>query len=216
MRKSTSGDRPVQRIMHALKVFGVCDVSFPSGVRSAATTSRKGARQAGGGSEHMASARTLSVRMRRTFGRRALERGGSGAGDRSDIPCRTLPRPSIHVRERVRRAVDEADVRRGGLQEPAVDLVGPEADRGGAEGHRGQQRHAAFEARRRSADQDEEGGGDHRADQRPCPRAATDRPTPRTSRPRFRAGPPRGAPCRGRCTSGRRGDRAPGLRSRTS
>jgi hypothetical protein len=79
---------PVQSTTHEVNVLGVAVVSLPRGMRSGATASRASERQAGGGSEHDVSARTLSVKIRRTFsGReRSLATDGSGAGVRSARP----------------------------------------------------------------------------------------------------------------------------------
>ena len=75
-------------MMLAVNVFGACVVSLPSGMRSLATASSASSVQRGGGSEHHASARTLSVRTTRTSGGRArlLVSAGSGPGLRTETP----------------------------------------------------------------------------------------------------------------------------------
>ena len=128
--------------MQALKVFGVCEVSLPSGMRSGATVVEERRGSGGGGSEQMrVGADALGeddedVRP----GVRALASGGSGAGVRSDIPCRAPPASGEPHADGVHHAVDEAGVGRRGLEEAAVDVVGPEADERADEREHGQQR----------------------------------------------------------------------------
>ena len=94
------GTRPVHRTIVALNVLGVCEVSTPRAARSRATSSRKGLLQAGGGSEQLASARTLSVRTKSTS--RGLARcrasAARGAGVRSETPCRRRHWPVTAMR----------------------------------------------------------------------------------------------------------------------
>ena len=181
----------------------------------------------GGGSEHSASARTLSEMTRSTFGlgpalsarrgaRRRRQRRQLGRRAKRDSAARRSLAGDADA-NRVHDAVDEAVVRRGGLEEAAVDHVDPEAEQRAHERERtarwGADRVTSGAARRHERGDAER---DERCRCRPCATSASELPhAANQSRP-CRAARSRAGPCRARCRRGRRGDRSSVRRSSRS